>query len=193
MCQRSGWQRWKATLATQPTVFPTWFCLASIWSKEVRSRISTMHAILQIEEVFVKIADALDQTTPKARSALYALARTCRTFHEPAINVLWHTQTSLIPILRCIPAQVEVQSYTKGFQRLSRVQFPKKQIVSCPQRSPPQNGFVNPKFLIFLELLAAYSPLYWRRMANVSEVCLQNQAVSVAYSRPPRSIVSDWL
>ena len=76
---------------------------------------SKMHAALQIEEVFIRITDALDQSTTDSRSTLYALARTCRTFHEPAINILWHTQTSLGPILSCIPS---VKIYTSVPDRM---------------------------------------------------------------------------
>ncbi|KAJ3486083.1 hypothetical protein NLI96_g4489 [Meripilus lineatus] len=60
-----------------------------------------MHAALRIDEVFLRIVEALDQDT--APSTLSILARTCRAFHEPATDVLWSTQISLGPILRLIP------------------------------------------------------------------------------------------
>ena len=62
---------------------------------------SSMHAALRIDEVFLRIVEALDQDT--APSTLSILARTCRAFHEPATDVLWSTQISLGPILRLIP------------------------------------------------------------------------------------------
>lgn len=88
-----------------------------------------MHAVLQIEEIFLNIAEALDQNTPQARSALYALARACKTFHEPAIDVLWHTQTSLAPILSCVPG-VEVYILKTSDSVNRKRQVEKKQLVS---------------------------------------------------------------
>ena len=37
---------------------------------------------------------------------LAAFARTCRAVHEQALDRLWHTQTSIIPLLRCMPDDV---------------------------------------------------------------------------------------
>ncbi|KAJ6533966.1 hypothetical protein DFH09DRAFT_932442, partial [Mycena vulgaris] len=34
---------------------------------------------------------------------LSALARTCRAFQDPALDILWRNQESLVPLLSCIP------------------------------------------------------------------------------------------
>ncbi|KAJ7435786.1 hypothetical protein B0H11DRAFT_670908 [Mycena galericulata] len=45
----------------------------------------------------------LDPPHPDNRPALAALARTCTSFSGPALDVLWRTQISLVPLLRCMP------------------------------------------------------------------------------------------
>ncbi|EDR11170.1 uncharacterized protein LACBIDRAFT_324746 [Laccaria bicolor S238N-H82] len=34
---------------------------------------------------------------------LARLARTCKAFQDPALNILWHTQKTLLPLLKCLP------------------------------------------------------------------------------------------
>ncbi|KIK02803.1 hypothetical protein K443DRAFT_131693 [Laccaria amethystina LaAM-08-1] len=38
-----------------------------------------------------------------ALGTLAGLARTCKTFHEPALNRLWRALPSLIPLIQCLP------------------------------------------------------------------------------------------
>ena len=38
-----------------------------------------------------------------ALGTLAGLARTCKTFHEPALNHLWRALPSLIPLIQCLP------------------------------------------------------------------------------------------
>lgn len=38
---------------------------------------------------------------PQYLGSLAALARTCHTISEPALDVLWHTQNSIAPLLHC--------------------------------------------------------------------------------------------
>ncbi len=66
-----------------------------------------MHQALYINELLVNIfnflciVDYLNvERRREANTSLASLARTCRTFSEPALNCLWHTQTSLRPVLR---------------------------------------------------------------------------------------------
>ena len=40
---------------------------------------------------------------PQQRS-LSALASSCRAFQNPALDALWFTQTSLAPLVKCLPA-----------------------------------------------------------------------------------------
>lgn len=37
------------------------------------------------------------------RCTLAALARTCRTFHDPALDILWYELSSLLPLLSTLP------------------------------------------------------------------------------------------
>ena len=69
-----------------------------------------MHHILHIQEILLNIfghccPTELDWTPHRRRStaALAALARTCRTFKEPALNVLWCELIDLTPLPRCLP------------------------------------------------------------------------------------------
>lgn len=71
-----------------------------------------MHQALKIDELLVHIFTNLwevDSSTTEEDEDLYhdvyptlaSLARTCRTFHERALDILWHTQRGLVPILLC--------------------------------------------------------------------------------------------
>jgi hypothetical protein len=44
-----------------------------------------------------------------SRATLAALARTCRTFEEPALDTLWRNIDGLKPIVSCMPEFVVVQ------------------------------------------------------------------------------------
>ncbi|KAJ7841557.1 hypothetical protein B0H13DRAFT_2676771 [Mycena leptocephala] len=53
---------------------------------------------------------------------LAALARTCKTFRDPALDILWSRQQSLTPALRCLPDDLLLwdrsgESKKKGFLR----------------------------------------------------------------------------
>lgn len=100
-----------------------------------------MHDALWIEEVFLCIVEALNPGTLGARSTLSALARTCKTFHEPAIDALWYTQTSLGPILRLVPGlEVSINRWpNEGFEP--------------PTLQEILDGPVSPSISIYIELL----------------------------------------
>ncbi|KAJ7608850.1 hypothetical protein DFH06DRAFT_190472 [Mycena polygramma] len=67
---------------------------------------------LYMEEILDMIFDRIDEY-PKLRGLIIfglepektwaALARTCRTFRNPALNALWGIQRSLVPALSCFP------------------------------------------------------------------------------------------
>ncbi|KAJ7609867.1 hypothetical protein FB45DRAFT_1066435 [Roridomyces roridus] len=59
-----------------------------------------MHRCLQIPEVVRLICE---QCTPKT---LAVVGRTCRAWSEPALDVLWQAQTSLLPLIRCLPSRI---------------------------------------------------------------------------------------
>lgn len=60
-----------------------------------------MHKCLRIAELFDVICKQVLATGHQG--SLAALCRTCRLFHEPALNVLYKSLESLRPLLFCIP------------------------------------------------------------------------------------------
>ncbi|KAJ7159371.1 hypothetical protein C8R43DRAFT_882023 [Mycena crocata] len=65
-----------------------------------------MHPSFMLPEILGEICLNLHWSWD--RSALAALARTCRAFHDPALDVLWQEQT-LDTLLRCLPADLLVE------------------------------------------------------------------------------------
>lgn len=69
-----------------------------------------MHQALLIPEVFLEIIAHVNQiqnpssTAEKAlaRKSIAALATTCKTFHEPAMDLLWSKVDQLEPLLGCV-------------------------------------------------------------------------------------------
>jgi hypothetical protein len=69
-----------------------------------------MHRALHICEIFLeifahvnKVRDPLSYRQKAfARKSLAALAVTCKTFHEPAMNELWAVMFGLPPLLGCV-------------------------------------------------------------------------------------------
>ena len=37
---------------------------------------------------------------------MYALARTCRAFLEPALDALWYEQHTLVHVIKCLPDEL---------------------------------------------------------------------------------------
>ncbi|KAN0090751.1 hypothetical protein V8E55_004317 [Tylopilus felleus] len=69
-----------------------------------------MHPALRLEEILLNIFGQLYSPTtinrlrpPRATVDLAVLARTCRTFKEPALDVLWTELVNLSPLARCLP------------------------------------------------------------------------------------------
>ncbi|KAF8548435.1 hypothetical protein OG21DRAFT_761101 [Imleria badia] len=59
-----------------------------------------MHQVLQIQEILRNIFDHCRY--PEVTSDLPALARTCRAFKEPALDVLWEKLLDPSPLARCL-------------------------------------------------------------------------------------------
>ena len=69
-----------------------------------------MHPALRLEEILLNVFGQLYSPTtinrlrpPRATVDLAVLARTCRTFKEPALDVLWTELVNLSPLARCLP------------------------------------------------------------------------------------------
>ncbi|KAJ7153352.1 hypothetical protein C8R46DRAFT_1357223 [Mycena filopes] len=72
-----------------------------------------MHDALQIPEVLSLIFGSLGTAAraPNSRvavadAALAVAARTCKAFTEPALDVLWEHQTTIMNLLNCIPGEI---------------------------------------------------------------------------------------
>ncbi|KII86170.1 hypothetical protein PLICRDRAFT_700291 [Plicaturopsis crispa FD-325 SS-3] len=67
-----------------------------------------MHHCLQISEILSQVCGAasLDVDGTVRRVDLARLARTCRAFRDPALDVLWHTLPSLDPLIRTLPTDL---------------------------------------------------------------------------------------
>ncbi|KAJ7925027.1 hypothetical protein B0H13DRAFT_2314819 [Mycena leptocephala] len=48
----------------------------------------------------------LDPKNPSDSAALVALSRTCKAFSDPALDVLWETQDTILHLLRCFPRDI---------------------------------------------------------------------------------------
>jgi hypothetical protein len=62
-------------------------------------------AILRDTDVTQKLLDAIIDA-PGGRRSVSRLARTCKTFCEPALNVLWRELDSLAPIIGLFPSHL---------------------------------------------------------------------------------------
>ena len=63
-----------------------------------------MHHCLSVDEILRLFACELVASEADATAA--ALARCCRSFEEPVLDVLWEKQGRLTPLLKCIPQNV---------------------------------------------------------------------------------------
>ena len=86
-----------------------------------------MHRALVIPEIFLLILHAsdgerqlqMDRTTPRASTAA-ALARTCRRFLEPGLNVAWSDLNDISALLRVLPEDLWVLERPKGWRPFFR-------------------------------------------------------------------------
>ncbi|KAJ7162670.1 hypothetical protein C8R43DRAFT_1233315 [Mycena crocata] len=81
-----------------------------------------MHRALKILEIM----EAVCCEVPGGR-ALAALASTCKTFQDPALDVLWRTQDSIIPLLGCMPDDLfneRPNSFSMNYLELERAIVP---------------------------------------------------------------------
>ncbi|KAJ6453917.1 hypothetical protein C8R45DRAFT_1112181 [Mycena sanguinolenta] len=62
-----------------------------------------MHRSLRIPEIISQIFSHLDPDPGAGAADLAALARTCRIFHDPALDALWWEQDTIMNLMRCMP------------------------------------------------------------------------------------------
>ncbi|KAG0701084.1 hypothetical protein DFH29DRAFT_1069845 [Suillus ampliporus] len=65
-----------------------------------------MHVCLLPTEILLEIFAVYENCGPIPRATLAALARTCRTFKEPALNTLWRHINGFQPLISCLPGCV---------------------------------------------------------------------------------------
>lgn len=64
-----------------------------------------MHRCLLIPEMVHLICEEID-ATPGQSLTLISLAGTCQFFKDPALNLLWATLPSILPLVKCLPSNV---------------------------------------------------------------------------------------
>lgn len=63
-----------------------------------------MHPCLCVDEIVRLIASEL--VTTKGQASVVALARCCKNFEDPVLDVLWRTTERLHPLLKSLPGDV---------------------------------------------------------------------------------------
>ncbi len=62
----------------------------------------TMHRCLRVPELLTHIFQMI-QAEPGGCATIAVLARTAKCFHDAALDTLWQTQASLVPLVKCLP------------------------------------------------------------------------------------------
>ncbi|KAG2042316.1 hypothetical protein BDR03DRAFT_945032 [Suillus americanus] len=98
-----------------------------------------MHICLLPTETLLRIFTTIcgDFTTsiylvsiPGSCATLAALARTCKTFKEPALDILWKRLDGLEPLILCLPESVRKRN-VQGKLTLNRLPFKKEWRIVC--------------------------------------------------------------
>ncbi|KAJ7751010.1 hypothetical protein B0H14DRAFT_2981682 [Mycena olivaceomarginata] len=114
-----------------------------------------MHRSLHILEIVTMISHEIDHKT------LSSFARACRMFRDPALDVLWMHQNTLMNLLRCMPEGIWDESDEEGDWTLHRPILPadweRPLFYACRVKSfHYDDRFRSPRFLTspdFLESL----------------------------------------
>ncbi|KAJ6544241.1 hypothetical protein B0H19DRAFT_1267532 [Mycena capillaripes] len=70
---------------------------------------------LQINEIVRMICEEADTGTWRSHfKTLVSLARTSKIFNDPALDVIWHEQQSLMPLVKCMPESLWEERGVKG-------------------------------------------------------------------------------
>ena len=75
--------------------------------------------ILRDPEATTKLLEAVLES-PNGKRSLSRLARTCRAFSEPALNILWRDLDTLIPIIGLFPGQLLKKARKPGLGLVSQ-------------------------------------------------------------------------
>ena len=66
-----------------------------------------MHLCLNVDEIVRLVACEL--VASEAKATTVALASSCKSFEDPALDALWETQERLLPLLKSLPGDVWVE------------------------------------------------------------------------------------
>ncbi|KAJ7059743.1 hypothetical protein C8F01DRAFT_1370609 [Mycena amicta] len=77
-----------------------------------------MHRCLRIPEMVHLVLSHFDifYFDKVTTAQVYALARTCSTFHFPALDILWKEQRTLLNLLKCVPDDAWVSDEALGLR-----------------------------------------------------------------------------
>ncbi|KAH9830076.1 uncharacterized protein C8Q71DRAFT_817771 [Rhodofomes roseus] len=79
------------------------------------SHVSAAQRLLGVPEILTQVAEEVEDKYTAA-----SLARTCRDFCSPALDVLWRSQLGLVNIIKCMPADLwEIQGSFTNHTRLT--------------------------------------------------------------------------
>lgn len=68
-----------------------------------------MHTCLQVEDIVHEIIKVFSDA--RDRRSITTVARTCKAFHEPAMDALWRKLDGLGPLLECMPGDLLCEKY----------------------------------------------------------------------------------
>jgi len=79
-----------------------------------------MHICLLPVEILLDIFASIDLDSPDFESTVAVLARTCRKFKEPALDILWRDVAGFKPLIPYLPSGVGGQIISKEDLKKSR-------------------------------------------------------------------------
>ncbi|KAG2143795.1 uncharacterized protein EDB93DRAFT_1251848 [Suillus bovinus] len=127
-----------------------------------------MHKCLQIAELFDVVCKRVLATGHQG--SLAALCRTCRLFHEPALDVLYRSLESLHPLLFCIPTIVTIGNKITTFKELcisdwQRMQYYAKRVHSL--RVNDQEEVVIDRTILHALATSPFAPLMFTHLKRL--------------------------
>ncbi|TFK68486.1 hypothetical protein BDN72DRAFT_841782 [Pluteus cervinus] len=78
-----------------------------------------MHPCLEVGELLHLILSLIydDLSTRQSQQGLLAVGLTCRLFLEAAMDLMWHTQSSFVPLIKTLPRKLWMDTPSRGFDR----------------------------------------------------------------------------
>ncbi|KAF8433869.1 hypothetical protein L210DRAFT_3554750 [Boletus edulis BED1] len=171
-----------------------------------------MHQALKIEELLLNIFNHCCPSTlrtnqhKKATSDLAALARTCRAFKEPALDVLWSVLIDLSPLTRCLPEASHPSRLFPGDRLIlsipptTRPLFPNLRVLQCAytEITMPLLQLPLPS-LVSLHVDFENSQLFQSSLVsflkfspNITRLCISMCQTEGTFSKIERSYICRW-